>query len=400
MRALTEPEFRSYLATLPDGLLLVPASGDTWLVNQSARDLLGFGVTGALPGLIDLGAAASFGPELAQWLERRGQTRTGTLCRTLLSATGGRTVAVAASWVEPRLAATLIQERVHRERDVHDVLVTRLQLTADLARVAGRAYRGLSNLEIGRAFKIPVGTVKRRLHEAYRHLGIGNRTSLVQLVDAALGATPAATPAAGATLAGPDSRSRRRPPLRARALEAATWARLRQFVDGIDVGYGAVDPTGRWVWANAHARALLQAEVAEDTASLAAAIAGLIARPPRARRGRRCASLRLTGTGAALRALVWRDGPGLLGVKIHEERVRSVELEDRLQRQFDLSPQQARVAVLIGRGLPNAEVARVLGVCAGTVKSTSAAIYERLGVRGRVDLAAMVGVLNEDLPRS
>jgi DNA-binding CsgD family transcriptional regulator len=55
-----------------------------------------------------------------------------------------------------------------------------------------------------------------------------------------------------------------------------------------------------------------------------------------------------------------------------------------------LSPREKEVAVLVARGLPNAEVARMLGVSGFTVSSYLRRIFAKLGVNNRTALAAIV----------
>jgi two-component system nitrate/nitrite response regulator NarL len=52
-----------------------------------------------------------------------------------------------------------------------------------------------------------------------------------------------------------------------------------------------------------------------------------------------------------------------------------------------LTERQHEIAVLVGRGLLNAEIAARLGLTPGTVANYVAQIMKRLGVRGRVEVA-------------
>ena len=51
-----------------------------------------------------------------------------------------------------------------------------------------------------------------------------------------------------------------------------------------------------------------------------------------------------------------------------------------------LSPREREVALLIGRGFSNKEVARELGLSPGTVKTHAHSILQKLGERSRYSL--------------
>jgi DNA-binding NarL/FixJ family response regulator len=52
----------------------------------------------------------------------------------------------------------------------------------------------------------------------------------------------------------------------------------------------------------------------------------------------------------------------------------------------ELTPRECEVALLVGRGLSNKEVARELGVSDGTVKLHVHNIFQKLGARNRYGL--------------
>lgn len=66
-----------------------------------------------------------------------------------------------------------------------------------------------------------------------------------------------------------------------------------------------------------------------------------------------------------------------------------------------LSQRERQVAVAVARGATNKEIARVMGVTERTIKAHLSAIFEKLGLRDRMQLALFVnGVENPtDLPR-
>jgi DNA-binding NarL/FixJ family response regulator len=51
-----------------------------------------------------------------------------------------------------------------------------------------------------------------------------------------------------------------------------------------------------------------------------------------------------------------------------------------------LSPREREIALLVGRGLSNKDVARELGLSPGTVKTHVHSIFMKLGERSRVSL--------------
>jgi DNA-binding NarL/FixJ family response regulator len=59
----------------------------------------------------------------------------------------------------------------------------------------------------------------------------------------------------------------------------------------------------------------------------------------------------------------------------------------RLQARFPLTLREAQVAAGVARGLTNQEVAQRLGIVEKTVKNVLMSVYEKCGVRNRVELA-------------
>jgi two-component system nitrate/nitrite response regulator NarL len=58
-----------------------------------------------------------------------------------------------------------------------------------------------------------------------------------------------------------------------------------------------------------------------------------------------------------------------------------------------LSPREREIALLVGRGLSNKDVARELGLSPGTVKIHIHNIFQKLGERSRLRLIARASVL-------
>lgn len=63
-----------------------------------------------------------------------------------------------------------------------------------------------------------------------------------------------------------------------------------------------------------------------------------------------------------------------------------------------LSPREHEIALLVGRGLSNKDVARELGLSPGTVKIHIHNIFQKLGERSRLRLIARAGVLTQQYP--
>jgi DNA-binding CsgD family transcriptional regulator len=62
----------------------------------------------------------------------------------------------------------------------------------------------------------------------------------------------------------------------------------------------------------------------------------------------------------------------------------------RLQTRFDLTVREAQVAVAVARGQSNGEAATSLGIVEKTVKNALMIVYQKCGVRNRVELALAV----------
>ena len=71
----------------------------------------------------------------------------------------------------------------------------------------------------------------------------------------------------------------------------------------------------------------------------------------------------------------------------------------RLQARFQLTLREAQVAGLVARGHSNGEVATALGIVEKTVKNVLMTVYQKCGVRNRVELALRaydVGLISRD----
>jgi len=72
----------------------------------------------------------------------------------------------------------------------------------------------------------------------------------------------------------------------------------------------------------------------------------------------------------------------------------SIDMTVGEQRSQRLTPREQQVALLIVRGLSNKEVARELGLSAGTVKLHVHRIFQKTGVRNRYSLIIKMGAHN------
>jgi DNA-binding NarL/FixJ family response regulator len=56
---------------------------------------------------------------------------------------------------------------------------------------------------------------------------------------------------------------------------------------------------------------------------------------------------------------------------------------------WNVSPREHQVAMLVGRGLPNKEIARELGLSVGTVKLHVHNILQKIGARNRSEVVLL-----------
>jgi DNA-binding NarL/FixJ family response regulator len=64
----------------------------------------------------------------------------------------------------------------------------------------------------------------------------------------------------------------------------------------------------------------------------------------------------------------------------------------------ELSPRERQVALAVARGGTNKEIARVMGITERTVKAHLSAIFEKLGVRDRLQLSLVVNGVENTAP--
>ena len=77
----------------------------------------------------------------------------------------------------------------------------------------------------------------------------------------------------------------------------------------------------------------------------------------------------------------------------HSVSVASAAIHDVIEAHFDdwnLTPAERDVAMLMVKGLSNAEIARVRGSAEGTVKSQLNAVYRKSGTAGRGELLSQI----------
>jgi DNA-binding NarL/FixJ family response regulator len=287
--------------------------------------------------------------------------------------------------LSPTFCAIGVRREVVREDEVQRALVERLALTASEARLATRVHEGLSNRAIAEALQAPEGTIKWRVYSLYRRLGVSSRTSMIVALDEVLGTA---------------RESERRPiPDSSRAREEATRTPTRATIDALRLyleappnGLAVVDSAGTVTWANSAARALICAEQEDRRAreAILAIVAELRAEE------RSTAAIDVTSDAGRLRGTVFRADEELCGVHLRRHAPRAADVALSLAVQLGLSAQEALIAVHIARGLTNLEIADELGIREGSVRATSAAIYEKVHTVNRAELTAIVGQMDQE----
>jgi len=156
---------------------------------------------------------------------------------------------------------------------------------------------------------------------------------------------------------------------------------LFSVLENTEVGILVVDPTARIVYANSSARAALPgagAVLPEDLAGELRRLLDQLGRSPQAIARWQTGDLVLRVRARPL------DRAGLVVVELtvaHAGPGR--QMADQLARSLGLSGGDARLLALLWRGMSNEEIANLLGVRVGTVKSRLFRLYQKLGVKRR-----------------
>jgi DNA-binding NarL/FixJ family response regulator len=369
LRSLSHDEFWRFVSSLSETLLIVDPSGKIQLHAPGAHGLL------AAAGRRD---GDDIGPALQGFFEQVRDAGTWAPQRMRLSLRDGASWRLMWQRMGPEAYALLARCESLREGDLHGLLMTHLALDAAAARLALRVYRGWSNEDVARAFGLRLGTVKSRLSRLYERLRVERRSALVRVIDEVVArVTPHASadsPAPGLVCLGP-------------APSQAALGHARAFLEGADFGLAALDGGDEWLWTNAQAVRLLFDD--QDTSTAARRLALQAARGG----GGTCtAHLRQRG-GGLLRLRAWPAGDGLAGPRVHQQERRFAHMAAVLTARFGLTSHQAQMALLIADGRSNAEIAEQLGIQESSVRSQSAAFYERLGIDGRIGLVMLLADL-------
>lgn len=75
---------------------------------------------------------------------------------------------------------------------------------------------------------------------------------------------------------------------------------------------------------------------------------------------------------------------------VHGDTWRSADRYDQLAQLFRLSPQEARLALALCRGMTIAEAAADFGLAVGTARNYSKSVFAKMGARGQPDLIRIV----------
>jgi DNA-binding CsgD family transcriptional regulator len=157
---------------------------------------------------------------------------------------------------------------------------------------------------------------------------------------------------------------------------------LFSVLENTEVGLVVIDATGRTVFMNSSARSLLEcptgvipAELDEDLGRMREQLR----RSPQA--------IERWQHGDAVLRVRARDLDRFTGLTALEITVakngNSRAIAEQLSRSLALSISDARLLALLWRGLSNDEIAHLLSVRVGTVKSRLFRLYQKLGVKRR-----------------
>lgn len=362
-------ELAELLETVPRGVAVFTRHGRLVLANRCARHLKRMAAR-------TFAASGDPWPDLvATAVGRLRQAPRGAVARAhftippdrLLYAEGVATPrhdVLVVVWHEPLSARTS-----------HRLLQEHAGLTGPEARLAIRVVGGASYRELATAFDLAEGTVRSRLSRLYARLGVSNQTALRTLLEEVLAACPLSQPPSHEepTAAGPRT---------AAALTAIEPAEALHVVESLPLGLAVLDPAGRLRWCNAPAAQALGLEALGQHGEATR----LLAEPPAAGAGHRVVAL--AGSLPAL-GVVWSLANGSTGAVVRRRRLQATPELCAAFVELGLAPQQARIAAHAACGATNAQIAAALDLSRGTVASWTSAIYEKLRVRGRVELAAL-----------
>lgn len=91
--------------------------------------------------------------------------------------------------------------------------------------------------------------------------------------------------------------------------------------------------------------------------------------------------------------LIAAQGPSAM-VIIHDQEIRRNFDEKVLRTLYGLTPTEARIAVLVSRGLNTDDVASQFGIAVATVRVHLRSIYRKLGIKDRGELIALATILS------
>lgn len=169
------------------------------------------------------------------------------------------------------------------------------------------------------------------------------------------------------------------------------WTALRGLADAAGYPMLITDPRG----AVLHATPALLALVGEAEAeAIRAATAQLLARAPLpagAVAGTPLGEQEICAAGARfpLRACLWTPHPsaGPVAIVSVERLAPAHPTESELREAYGLTPTEARVGLLLGRGLNNAEIAESLSISPHTARRHTERVLGKLDVRSRAEVA-------------
>lgn len=198
---------------------------------------------------------------------------------------------------------------------------------------------------------------------------------------------------------------------RALSRAGAAAQSLRAALDCLDRGVALVDRDLRIAYSNPALERML-----EDRRGLTRRLGRLLLSAPPAQRALETGARRLTdprggwqgtsikvpdlsgdlcytltlcpGLGDATSALAPRSR--IIVFASDEHRALCDPPSDRLEREFALTPAEARVAALAARTLRPLEIAKALGLSENTIKSHLRSIYDKLGVRNQAELVRIL----------